>query len=58
MVGGIISNSYGAKLPFMVGGYGNVFIHLLCPLAAQVHTELFFACRLVQGMFAVNNVIG
>ncbi|XP_060841632.1 sialin-like [Rhopalosiphum padi] len=52
MVGGIISNSYGAKLPFMVAGYGNIIVHLLCPLAAQVHTELFFACRLVQGIFA------
>jgi hypothetical protein len=57
MVGGIISNSYGAKLPFMVAGYGNIIVHLLCPLAAQVHTELFFACRLVQGIFAVKSVI-
>ncbi|XP_025194467.1 uncharacterized transporter slc-17.2-like [Melanaphis sacchari] len=52
MVGGIISNSYGAKLPFMVAGYGNIIVHLLCPLAAQIHTELLFACRFIQGMFA------
>lgn len=58
MVGGFISNNYGAKLPFMIAVYGNIIFHLLCPLAAQVHTELFFACRFIQGMFAVKSVVG
>ncbi|CAI6348588.1 unnamed protein product [Macrosiphum euphorbiae] len=52
LVGGIISNNYGAKLPFMVAVYGNVIFHFLSPIAAEVHTELFFACRFIQGMFA------
>ncbi|XP_015375414.1 PREDICTED: sialin-like [Diuraphis noxia] len=51
MAGGIISNNYGAKLPFMIAVYGNIIFHMLCPSAALIHTELFFACRFIQGMF-------
>ncbi|KAL5234676.1 hypothetical protein ACI65C_002086 [Semiaphis heraclei] len=51
IVGGIISNNYGAKLPFLIAVYGNIIFHMLCPSAALIHTELFFACRFVQGMF-------
>jgi len=57
LVGGIISNNYGAKLPFMIAVYGNIVFHVLCPPAALIHTELFFACRFIQGMFVVKCVI-
>ncbi|XP_022181499.1 uncharacterized transporter slc-17.2-like [Myzus persicae] len=52
MVGGFIANNYGAKVPFMIAVYGNIIIHLMVPSAALMHTELFFACRFLQGMFA------
>lgn len=58
MVGGFIANNYGAKVPFMIAVYGNIIIHLMVPSAALMHTELFFACRFLQGMFAVNSVVG
>jgi MFS family permease len=54
MVGGYVANNYGAKVPFIGGGIGNIVFHLMCPMAAMVHTELFFACRFLQGMFTVS----
>ncbi|XP_050528174.1 sialin-like [Daktulosphaira vitifoliae] len=52
MVGGYMSTRYGPKTPFMWGGIGNTFFHSLCPIAATVHTELFFACRFLQGLLS------
>jgi len=54
MAGGFMANSYGVKIPFVCAGVGNAVFHLLCPTAVLVHTELLFACRLLQGMSAVN----
>lgn len=54
MAGGFMAKSYGVKTPFVCAGIGNAVCNLLCPTAVLVHTELLFACRLLQGMFAVN----
>ncbi|VVC42252.1 Major facilitator superfamily,Major facilitator superfamily domain [Cinara cedri] len=52
MVGGYMSNHFGAKTPFMCSGFGSTLVHVLCPLVVLAHTEAFFASRVLQGMFS------